>query len=61
MTGGLIGSLVGLGIPESNAQAYEEALRNGGVVLGEAPHNSEDSKHIQEDFEKLHAENICYC
>jgi hypothetical protein len=31
--GGLIGSFVGLGVPKEQAQAYEEAVRNGGIVL----------------------------
>src|SRR5438045_23928 len=61
VTGGLIGALVGLGIPEPNAQAYEEALRNGGVVIGVVPHNDDDAKRIQEDFGKLNGENVCYC
>ena len=60
VTGGLIGALVGMGIPESNAQAYEEALRQGGVVIGVVPHNDEDSKRIKEDFQNLHGENVYY-
>jgi len=61
VTGGLIGALVGMGIPESNAKAYEEALRDGGVVLGVAPHTDEDADQIQKHFESLHGENTCYC
>ena len=37
VTGGAVGGLVGLGIPESNAKAYEEALKKGGVVFGVHP------------------------
>jgi hypothetical protein len=57
VTGGLIGGLVGLGIPESNAAAYEEALKNGGIVLGVVPHEG-DASDIKTHFQKLHGENI---
>jgi uncharacterized membrane protein len=31
--GGLVGSLVGLGIPDEQARSYEEAVRQGGILL----------------------------
>ncbi len=58
VAGGAIGGLVGLGIPESNAKAYEEALKNGGVVFGVHPHSSEDAKEIRQYFEDQEADNI---
>jgi hypothetical protein len=61
VTGGLIGALVGLGLPEPSARAYQEALREGGVVLGVVPRSSEDAVSIKEDFKDLHGENVCYC
>ena len=60
VTGGLIGGLVGLGVSEPNAKAYEEALRNGGVVLGVVPRTNEDGKAIQKYFEEHNADNIVY-
>jgi hypothetical protein len=60
VTGGLIGGLVGLGIPESNARAYEEALKNGGVVLGVEPRSGDESE-IKQHFEKLQGENVICC
>ncbi len=57
----MIGGLVGLGIPESNAAAYHEALREGGIVIGVIPRDNDEAKEIQEDFENLGGENICYC
>jgi hypothetical protein len=61
VTGGVLGALIGLGVTEPNAQAYEAALRDGGVVIGVRPHNSEDVNRIEEKFNQLHAENVCYC
>lgn len=53
-----IGGLVGLGISESNAKAYEEALKKGGVVFGVHPHSSTDAKAIRQYFEEQEADNI---
>ncbi len=58
VAGGLIGGLIGLGIPESNARAYEQALRDGGVVVGVHPHTGEETEKIQEHFEKHQGENV---
>lgn len=58
VTGGVIGGLIGLGIPESNARAYEEALRDGGIVVGVVPHNGRDATAIKKKFEEFKGENI---
>jgi len=60
VTGGLIGGLVGLGVPEPNAKAYEEALKEGGVVLGVTPRSSEDASEVKTYFEKHHGESVYY-
>lgn len=31
--GGLVGSITGLGVPTEHAEAYERAIRNGGIVV----------------------------
>jgi hypothetical protein len=61
LTGGLIGAMVGAGMTEQNAQAYEEALRNGGVALAVVPHNDDDADDVEERFKQLGGENVCYC
>jgi hypothetical protein len=61
VAGGVIGALVGAGLPEANAQAYQEALREGGVVLGVVPHSSDDADKIEQEFKNLQGENVCYC
>lgn len=60
VTGGLIGALVGFGIPEANATAYQEVLREGGVVLGVVPHSDKEAADIRHIFEELHGESIVY-
>lgn len=58
VAGGVVGGLVGMGIPESNARAYDEALKNGGVVLGVEPRTNEDAKAIRKFFEEQKADNV---
>jgi hypothetical protein len=59
VTGGLLGGLIGLGLPEPNAKAYEEALREGGVVIGVVPHDQETTE-IRKYFENHHGESVYY-
>src|SRR5262249_15122262 len=47
VTGGLIGAIVGAGTTEPNTAAYQEALRNGGIVIGVEPRTSEDRDAIE--------------
>ena len=60
VTGGLLGGLVGLGIPESNAQAYQDVVREGGVVIGVVPRSSSEASAIKSEFEELGGENVYY-
>jgi hypothetical protein len=61
VTGGAIGALAGLNIEEPNVQAYQQALRAGGVILGVVPHNEEEVYEMEQYFENHHGENVCYC
>jgi hypothetical protein len=61
VTGGILGALVGAGFTQQNAAAYEEALRNGGVVLGVVPRNRDHANAIEQRFQELNGENVCYC
>jgi hypothetical protein len=61
VAGGLVGTLVGAGITEQNAQAYDEALRNGGVVLGVTPRTDDHADEIEKKFKEYNGENVCYC
>ena len=47
VTGGVIGALIGAGIPEDRARVYEQALENGGIVLGVGPRTDEDARYFE--------------
>jgi hypothetical protein len=61
VAGGVLGGMLGLGISEPNAKIYQEALRDGGVVVGVAPHSTEDGNDIENCFKTNHGENIAWC
>lgn len=45
--GGLVGSFTGLGIPTQQAEEYEQAVREGGVVVAVKASNREDEARVQ--------------
>jgi len=61
VTGGIIGSLVGAGMTEQNAEAYVDALRNGGVAIAVTPRNNDHATQIEKTFKDYHGENVCCC
>jgi hypothetical protein len=61
VTGGLVGTLIGAGMTEQNASAYEAALREGGIAIGVHPRTDDQADDIKERFEELGGENVCYC
>lgn len=58
LTGGLIGALVGSGIPEEHAKQYEQGIKDGGIVMGVNPRNSEDAEYIESQFRNSRGESI---
>lgn len=58
LTGGLVGALIGAGIPEDRAKAYEEGVKNGGIVMGVNPRNDEDAEYFENEFRTHRGESI---
>lgn len=50
VTGGVIGAFIGAGIPEDRARAYEQALENGGIVMGVGPRSNEDARYFESEW-----------
>ena len=57
-TGGLIGALVGAGIPEERVKKYEEGIKQGGIMMGVTPRNTEDAAYFEEDWKKNRGEQV---
>lgn len=58
IAGGIIGALIGLGIPEERAKLYESGIKDGNIVLGVHPRNSEDAKYLEENWRTNKGEEI---
>lgn len=48
--GGLIGALTGAGVPEDEAQRYQEDIKNGGIYMGFKPKNEEDARYAYDTW-----------
>lgn len=57
-TGGLIGALVGWNIPEERVKHYEEAIKNGGILMGVRPRSAEDADYLHKTWGDLRAEGV---
>lgn len=57
ITGGLIGGMMDLSIPESQATAYEQTIGEGGVILAVVPHEG-DQEVIREYLERVSSKDV---
>src|SRR6267143_1456408 len=57
-TGGVIGALIGAGIPEYRAKVYEAGLRSGGILLGVESRSEEEVDKLEELLDALGAEHV---
>ena len=58
VTGGVVGGLIGLGIPEIEAKRYEEKLKNGNYLIAVHTDESEDVDRAKRVFKTAGAEDI---
>ena len=49
-SGGVVGVLIGAGIPEDRATEYERGLREGGIVVGARARDEEHAAQLERDF-----------
>ena len=56
--GGIIGALVGMGIPEYEAKLYDGKIRNGNVLISVHTESSDQVKKAKEIYERAGAEDI---
>jgi hypothetical protein len=56
--GGMTGALIGMGIPEYEAQRYEERVKGGRVLIAVHSENSKETSHANEIFKAAGAEDI---
>jgi hypothetical protein len=54
----VIGALIGAGIPEERVKAYEEGVKNGGIVMGVNARNDEDAEYFENDWKTNRGEHV---
>ncbi|HEV7123564.1 MAG TPA: hypothetical protein VGN24_09090 [Rhodanobacter sp.] len=57
-TGGIVGALVGLGIPEFEAKRYDAKIREGNILISVHTEDSKQRDVAKEVFERNHADDI---
>lgn len=50
VSGGIVGALIGWAIPEDRLVAYEQGIKEGGILLGIKPRNEEDRARFEREW-----------
>jgi len=57
-TGGLLGALVGWGIPEERVKHYESGIKQGGILMGVKPRSDEDAAYFEQHWRSNKGDHI---
>jgi len=55
VTAGLVGALIGWGIPEDTLKKYEADVKEGGILIGLNPKSEDDARRFQNEWAKSEA------
>ncbi len=58
LAGGLVGALGQLGLPDDQAQIYEDRLKSGSILIAATIKDENDVNDVQHVFNKNHADQI---
>lgn len=50
VTAGLVGALIGWGIPEDRLKEYEQDITDGGILIGVKPRSDDDARIFESDW-----------
>jgi len=56
--GGLLGALIGWGIPEERIRDYESGIKEGGILMGVRPRSDEDADYIEREWRNNSGEHV---
>lgn len=57
-TGGLVGALVGWSIPEERVKEYDQAIKNGGILMGVRPRSAEDAAYLENSWRTSNGQHV---
>lgn len=50
VTAGVVGALIGWGIPEDRLKEYEAGIHDGGILIGVKPRSDEDARRFEQHW-----------
>ena len=57
-TGGIVGALIGWGIPEERIKAYDQGIRDGGILMAVRPRSDEDASFFENSWKSNRGEQV---
>ena len=58
VTAGIVGALIGWGIPEDRLKEYEQGINDGGILIGVKPRSDDDARHFEDDWKQNSGNHI---
>lgn len=58
VTAGIVGALIGWGIPEDRLKEYEDGLNDGGILIGVKPRSDADAQRFEDNWKQHSANNL---
>ena len=52
VTAGLVGALIGWGIPEDRLKDYEQGINDGGILIGVKARSDNDARQFENDWKQ---------
>ena len=56
--GGLLGALIGRGVPEERVEHYEQEIKDGGILIGVQTQSDRDAQYFEQQWKKHRAEHV---
>lgn len=56
--GGLLGALIGAGIPEEQAKRYETGIPEGNIVMAVSPRDEEDATYFEREWRNYRSDDV---
>ena len=57
-TGGIVGALIGWGIPEERVKQYDQGIREGGILMAVRPRSDEDATYLEDSWRANRGEHV---
>lgn len=56
--GGLMGALIGRGVPEEKVEHYQQEIKDGGILIGVQTQSDRDAQYFEQQWKSHRAEHV---